>query len=499
MNQEITNYIDLSPTPSSLIESLRDIGYSIETSIADIIDNSITALSSQIDIRFSWNDGMPWLAIIDDGCGMSYEELEAAMRFGSMSPLAKRSKDDLGRFGLGLKTASFSQCRCLTVLSKKDGDISCCQWDLDSISLSKNNKWLLRVLSGEDIAEIPILNSLATKYLNDLSAGTIVLWNSIDRIDAGNDSEVNESKFHEALISVRIHLELVFHRFISPDPGQSKVRFSFNNDELEAFDPFNSAKSTERPGADFKCEGENINVQPYVLPRHNKVSKSEWKKYEGQLGYLHEQGFYVYRNRRLIIKGTWFRLISKAELTKLLRVKVDIPNSLDHLWKIDVKKSHASPPFSIRKELKNIIGQIELDGKRVITGEGQRLRSSVKEPSWNRIAANNQILYEINKDHTLIKDFCGRLDDPKRQLFENILSTLENSFPREAFFKDVASTPEQVETPPMQKKQIEILLDIFLGTTAPTKERLKELMHIDPFVSNKECAEQIFKERAYEY
>jgi hypothetical protein len=494
-----SDYIDLSPSPSSLIESLRDIGYSIETAIADVIDNSITATSSRIDVRFSWNDGTPWLAIVDDGYGMSYEELESAMRFGSMSPLATRSRDDLGRFGLGLKTASFSQCRCLTVFSKKDEDISCCQWDLDSISNSNNNEWLLRIVSKEEIADVPVLKCLEAEYLKDLKAGTIVLWNSIDRLDAGSDSEVNESKFHEALVSVREHLELVFHRFISPDPGQSKVRFSFNNDELEAFDPFNSTKSTERPNANFKCEGENIHVQPYVLPRHNKVSKSEWRKYEGQLGYLHEQGFYVYRNRRLIIKGTWFRLMPKAELTKLLRVKVDIPNSLDYLWKIDVKKSHASPPFSIRKELKNIIGQIEIDGKRVITGEGQRLRSFVKEPSWNRIATNNQVLYEINKDHTLIKDFCSKLGDSERQLFEHILSTLENSFPREAFFKDVASTPEQVETPPLKKEQIEIILDFFIGTTTPTKERLKELIHIDPFVSNKECAEKIFKERGYEY
>lgn len=285
-NETNAGFVDLSPSPSSLIESLRDIGYSLETAVADVIDNSITALSTSIDVRFSWNDSTPWLAIIDDGHGMNGAELISAMRFGSMSPLLTRSKNDLGRFGLGLKTASFSQCRCLTVLSKKQGEISCCQWDLDSILKSEDNKWLLRILATEELKQFDLLNSLSSKYLDSYDSGTIVLWNAIDRIDAGADLEIKESKFNEVLCSVRSHLELVFHRFISPDSGQSKVQFRFNNDELEAFDPFNSFKSTERPCADFKCEGQNIHVQPYVLPRFSRVSKSEWKKYEGQLGYL---------------------------------------------------------------------------------------------------------------------------------------------------------------------------------------------------------------------
>jgi hypothetical protein len=496
MDQEL---IDLSPSPSSLIESLRDIGYSIEAAVADVVDNSITALSSLVDLRFSWNSGAPWLAIVDNGYGMAHAELIAAMRFGSMSPLDKREANDLGRFGLGLKTASFSQCRCLTVLSKKDGVLSCCQWDLDSILKSNSQKWLLRVLSKEEVEKHGVLTVLKAEFLNSYDSGTIVLWDQIDRIDAGADAEVKESKFHECLNSVRSHLELVFHRYISPEAGRSKVRFRFNKDEMEAFDPFNTSKSVERQSSDFKCEGENIHVQPYVLPRHNAVSKSEWKKYEGQAGYLHEQGFYVYRNRRLIIKGTWFRLIPKAELTKLLRVRVDIPNTLDHLWRIDVKKSQASPPFSIRKELKTIIGRIEMDGKRVITGEGRRLRSSIQEPSWNRIATNNQVIYEINKEHTLIKKISARMNAEDKALFKDILSTLESTFPREDFFKDVAGSPEQVEAPLMERQQLEALLDIFIEGASPKKERLRELLHTDPFVTNQECTEAIFKDRGYEW
>jgi len=123
---------DLRPDPASLIESMRDIGYSMETAVADLIDNSITAGASNIDIRFSWNDGDPWLAIVDDGYGMDSDELTNAMRLGSKNPLEERDKEDLGRYGLGLKTASFSQCRKLTVISKVGESIEGREWNLNS-------------------------------------------------------------------------------------------------------------------------------------------------------------------------------------------------------------------------------------------------------------------------------------------------------------------------------------------------------------------------------
>ncbi len=499
-NMSERTYVDLAPSPSALVESLRDIGYSVDTAIADVIDNSITAESKRIDVRFSWNSGDPWVAILDDGSGMDETELIAAMRFGSMSPLEVRSSSDLGRFGLGLKTSSFSQCRCLTVLSKKDGAVNCCQWDLDEILNSSKNQWLLRLISGSDIAKKPILKTLKTEYFDGIESGTMVLWQRIDRLDTGIIKKNKEAKFNGVLNAARCHLELVFHRFLSPDSGKSKTQIYFNKSSLDAFDPFNSGRATLLPDENFRCEGETIHVQPYVLPRHNKVkSQAEWKKYAGQLGYLHEQGFYVYRNRRLIIKGTWFRLMPKAELTKLLRVKVDIPNSLDHLWKIDVKKSHAFPPYGIRSELDRIIGKIEISGKRVYKEEGRRLTSAVKEPAWNRIATDNQVIYDINKEHPLLIKFRNYLDVPQQELFSDVLSTLESSFPRAAYFHDVAGKPEQVESPEFEKEQLAALLDLFLGenTKVVSMHKLNELLQMDPFASNRGMTESIYEERGY--
>jgi len=501
--QDDFDYLDLPPTPSSLIESLRDIGYSIETAVADVIDNSITARAKTIDIRFSWNKGTPWLAIVDDGHGMNSEELVSAMRFGSMSPIESRTSDDLGRFGLGLKTASFSQCRSLTVLSKSSGKgTSCCQWDLDAIYSTPEHKWSLRVFPNSMIQNSSVLQTLKSEYLDSKDSGTIVLWERIDRMDTDVTVGKKSSKFNEVMSSVRKHLELVFHRFMVSERGHKKIELSLNKSPLIPFDPFNSTTAHELPSEEFRCEGLPIVVQPYVLPHHSKVTRTEYNKYAGQLGYLHEQGFYVYRNRRLIIKGTWFRLMKKEELTKLLRVKVDIPNALDHLWKIDVKKSNAYPPESIRSELKRIIGKIEFSGKSVYRQRGQRLNSKLQTPAWNRIVANGQIFYEINSGHPLLKQLETTLDETQKSLLSDIVSMLQNSFPRASFFSDVAGTPEDVCPPGIDTELLVSVLEIFIdswgGSDSVSKEKLQSLLFVDPFAANEQLAKQIFKERGYD-
>jgi hypothetical protein len=494
--------VELPPRPSSLVESLRDIGYSIETAIADIIDNSITASAKNIHIRFSWNSGYPWLAIIDDGCGMSESDLIDAMRFGSQNPLESRDKNDLGRFGLGLKTASFSQCRSLTVYSKKDKRSTGAQWDLDLLSNLANSNWSLSVFDDQSKIETPQnLKYLEKTYLENISSGTIVIWTKIDRLDEGTVMMTKENHFNDGINSVRKHLELVFHRYLVPEPGQSKINIFFNSTPLVAFDPFNTTKSTELHSEEFLYEKERITVQPYILPHHSKVSHSEWKKYAGDRGYLQEQGFYVYRNRRLIIYGTWFRLIGKDELTKLLRVKVDIPNSLDHIWKIDVKKSNAFPPVAIREGLKRIIGKIEHAGKKVFNQRGQKLSSQSKVPGWVRVAKDNQLFYEINKEHPLLNKFIKSHDETSNKLFTSILDLLESSFPRDAYFNDIATSPETVSVTDLDKAKIETLLSFFISDSInmPDKNLLLRILQTDPFATNQEITKIIFKERGYDY
>lgn len=493
--------IDLAPKPSLLIESMRDIGYSLETAIADIIDNSVTANSKNIHIRFSWNNGFPWIAIIDDGDGMSYDELVSAMRFVSQNPLDQRDVNDLGRFGLGLKTASISQCRCLTVLSKKNRITSCTQWDLNYLASLTNNNWSLKIIKPDDLKSNKILTDLSEQYLSKVNSGTIVYWTELDRLSEGTSKIIKESQFNDAINDVRKHLELVFHRFLSPKIGQAKIEIFFNKSPLVAFDPFNTAKSTELHSEEFLYEGERIFLQPYVLPHHNKVSKTEWKKYSGERGYLHEQGFYVYRKRRLIIYGTWFRLIAKDELTKLIRVKVDIPNTLDHPWRIDIKKSNAFPPTGIREGLKKIINRIEFAGKRVYKQRGQIVNSDTKVPGWKRIYKENQIFYEINKDHPLILNFLENNVEVNNHLFLSILEMLESSFPRDAYFNDIATNPENVFSNELSRDKIEILLKLFIDEAKgiPDKNSIQKILQTDPFSANEKVTKLIFNERGYDY
>lgn len=440
--------IALSPSPIALIESLRSIGYTIETALADIVDNSISAKASNIEVSFLWDEYTPWIAILDDGHGMSVDELRAAMRFGSLSPREKRAKNDLGRFGLGMKTASISQCRNLTVCSKAGGKISACQWDLDRIADNNSDDWMLSVLDDQAIAQDEHLNELATGHFKNKDSGTIVLWRHLDATMAGADATDGERKFSELMGGARSHLETVFHRFLSPNKGQKSVHMAFNNSDLTAFNPFGPPipARQEKQLEKITIHGETINIQPYILPHPNKVSKSEYEKYAGVGGYLQNQGFYVYRNRRLIVKATWFRLIKKEEFNKLIRVQIDIPNSLDHLWAINVHKSQVTPPEVVRKELKKIIQRISGAGKQVYRRKATTLQNRNLTPVWAREVIDGKISYAVNEDHPLVNDLLLSVHPDVQGKVESCLKLIAQSFPKDVYYNDVADDSLELKT-----------------------------------------------------
>ena len=496
----MAHLLNLAPSPAALIESLRDIGYSMDTALADVIDNSITACANSVWIEFDWNAGTPWVAIVDNGKGMNANELKAAMRFGCISPLQERSPEDLGRFGLGMKTASFSQCQHLTVFSKCNQSASCCEWNLESLRVSNDDLWMLQVHDKDPLLACDLLPILNDRYLSSSNSGTIVLWRNLDRLDKRDANLKQEVVFGEILDHAKRHLELVFHRFLSPDPGGLKIDVWMNANKLQAFNPFNPSHpaTQELPEQIFKIDGETISVQPYVLPHNNKTSPKGYRQYQGEGGYLHNQGFYIYRNKRLIINGTWFRLLKKAELTKLLRVRVDIPNSLDHLWSIDVRKSHACPPSRIRERLKQIISRIECHGKRVYEQRGSKLQSSVDFPLWERRASESSLSYEINHSHPLIQQLLGDLSSEHHPHFKDLLAALENCLPISLLYNDVANHPEQVQPPELSHVQIENLLNRYIAFLWSDQELpedcLHQLLSTEPFASHKEETKQVLTE-----
>ena len=200
------NIVTVLPNASSLLESMRSIGYSFETAIADIIDNSISAQANEIRVYQRQYEGKPYIQILDDGTGMGNFELIEAMRLGSKNPVDERSKTDLGRFGLGLKSASFSQCKKLTVISKTLKGINAYEWDLDWVR--KTDEFAVKRLTGKEIEQIPNISQL-----ENLVSGTIVQWENFDRIKESTSDLTDELS---ALMNSAVdHISLIFHRFLN--------------------------------------------------------------------------------------------------------------------------------------------------------------------------------------------------------------------------------------------------------------------------------------------
>ena len=448
--------VELLPNPAFLMQSMRHIGYTLETALADIIDNSIAADASKISVQYRWNDGNPWIAIIDDGCGMSSDGIKEAMRFGGeICPTESRGSSDLGRFGLGLKTASLSQCKRLTVISKQKDTVSSCIWDVDALSEAAIPKWNAFLPSVEMLKKNSVVEKLLHR-LEEISSGTIVVWQKLDNLSVASKKGSAESNFAESMVRVSEHVGLVFHRFFAMEKGSKVVKVDFNGTVVGGINPFGMAVPARQELRDetIMLEGQKIEIQPFILPHHSKVSKKDYEKYGGEDGYLHNQGFYVYRNRRLIIKGTWFRIIPKTELHKLIRIRIDIPNSLDHLWQLDVKKSNASPPLAVLNRLKELLPSLSDRGKRLYTKRGTRAISDVVY-IWRREFANNRVSYVINEEHPFVKALVtnenGEVDSQKL----SYLRIISGAFPTESFHVDVNNDTKTVIVSAAQQEEME--------------------------------------------
>jgi hypothetical protein len=424
--------IDLPPIAPTLLEAMRAVGYSFETAIADIIDNSISARATQIDVFFS-PYGDPYVAILDDGIGMDGLQLRNAMRHGSRNTWAENAEGDLGRFGLGLKTASLSQCRSLTVVSISPGrKISGARWDLDEVS--RLQSWAMIELDGYELDSIPEISSLRQK-----GQGTLVVWQKMDRLFAGESSQ--DRALQNKIDDTRSHLSLVYHRFLEPNISRPALSIRINNASVSASDPYlrTCRGSQLLPPEYFNVDESCVAVEAHILPHISRLSLDEIEAAGGHEGLRRNQGFYVYRNYRLIIWGTWFRLARQEEMTKLARVMVDVPTSLDHLWTLDIKKSTAHPPEAVRTGLRRIVERIAETSRRVYTFRGRKSTAAGIVHGWQRIEhRGGTVEYRINRDHDLINAIRSVVPEENERLLEHFLQALERSFPFDAVYADMA-------------------------------------------------------------
>ena len=479
---------NLPPYAPTLIESTRAIGYSLEAAIADIIDNSIAASASKTDIFFFPVDGA-YIAILDNGKGMTDEELDLAMQYGSKNPGEERDSKDLGRFGLGLKTASLSQCRCLSVITKQGDNIYARRWDIDHVA--EAGDWSLIVLDDEEIKDIPQIKSLM-----EYETGTLVVWQKLDRLKAG---EINfELALGRKIDNVREHLALVYHRYLSGEKGIIRLVMSINGEFIKPADPFLKSKSTQPMDDEILIiHGEKIVVRPYILPHISRMSQEEIKQLGGKEGLRRQQGFYVYRNKRLLVWGTWFRMMRQGDLSKLARIQVDIPNTLDELWTLDIKKSSALPPAEVRKNLEVVIERIAENSKRTWTFRGKREISDTAVHVWNRMKnPYGGIYYEINREHPMVSQLVNTCPQAEIQII-SLLKQIERGLPLNQLYVDLNNDEQLRNDQEQDEDDIAVALKSMTESRSTYEEKIQILdamRCIDPFVSYPHVIEKIKKE-----
>ncbi len=476
-------YDDAPPRAAALVESLRAFGYELPTALADLVDNSIFANARHVWLHFHWAGAQSAIAVVDDGDGMDEQTLLAAMRPGSTNPRDPRDPRDLGRFGLGLKTASFSQGRRVTVRTRrKGGPMLTRSWDLDHIA--KVDAWQLLRSAGPRAVEF-------SARLDTLPKGTAVIWENMDRIvaDARTGSDAEERAFLSQADAVRAHLAAVFHRFLS---GPRALQLLLNDHRIEPWDPFLSTEDAtqHRPTERLKCAGAIVEVEPFVLPHLSKVDPETHRSAAGTRGWNAHQGFYIYRNRRLLVAGDWLGLggWKAEEHYKLARIRVDVPNSLDHAWGIDVTKSKAHPPVALRADLERIGRTTRSLAKQVYSFRGAKLMPVATEDRvflWEQRAKHHQVSYRLNREHPLIRAAAAACSDKAK--LRALLRLIEETIPVPLITITDREKPDQTIGPFESAKEDEVL-DVMRQVFAALRtgglsrpEALKRLAHFEPF------------------
>ncbi|HEX6780868.1 MAG TPA: ATP-binding protein [Solirubrobacterales bacterium] len=334
---------------------MRDIGYDAPAAVADLVDNSIDADARNIDLTLEAEGSDSWVRVADDGTGMSGRRLEEAMRYGSSRVY---DDEDLGAFGLGMKTASLSQCRRLTVATRRSprGRIEIRRWDLDHVA--RCDEWELQRLTPRESGDRLLAPLQGT-------SGTVILWERLDRVleYARPDGHAAMSRFSGLTQEIREHLQMVFHRFLSGElrRGRSRIAITVNGEWLEAWDPFARAeKATQvlpRQLLPLRHDGRlhRVGVRPFVLPNQVQFSSPEAHAVAaGPKRWNRQQGLYIYRRDRLIQSGGWNRLRTTDEHSKLARIAVNIPSDADSAFRINVSKMSVTLPAELRPVLKTL-------------------------------------------------------------------------------------------------------------------------------------------------
>ena len=436
----------LLPKAATLMGSLRSMGYSFEAAIADVIDNSISAHASKVQVLFPTNPLADLaVGILDNGEGMSNDELLEAMRYGSIASEEQRADDDLGRFGMGMKSASLSQCRRLTVISFDGTESHGYRWDYSYI-LEKQD-WIIQELNKKEIESVPYIEL----YFKQ-KTGTLVIWDDFDVLAKSSGGQVYETLV-ELRTTVEQSLALIFHRYLSATDN-TKLEIQINNFSIVPLDPFlerhpKTTRKKERTIAIPDSEGIErlIRIKPYILPFATDLREKDKKLIGGIENLRAKQGFYVYRNKRLIIWGTWFGMNKRAELTKNARIRVDIPNSLDDIWAIDIKKQNASIPKKILNQMKKtVLEALEISvNQQTYRGRTRNVNDNLDYIWERKEGRNNTFFYQINRASKLYQYIREKMSDNDITYLDMLVTEIEKNIPIQQMYIDKSNEAITIE------------------------------------------------------
>jgi len=486
------NKFKVEPQPGSILGSLRSIGYNLKTALSDIVDNSIAAEAKKIEIvnnDLKDNaDRLEWMAILDDGIGMTNDEMLKALTLGGEGIELERRAEDLGRFGLGLKTASFSQCRKLTLISKKENqNINTLIFDLDHVM---KNGWEVYSLDNHELLIQKIKKRIENKKFFDAKSWTVVFWENLDKIHIPS-----VHSFYAELTKVRNHFELIYHKF------SKNLEIRLNGTIVNYWDPYATAISSQEKYYKYSSSDDTYSLRGHVL-KHFSEFKNK-KEYENQslIGTFNQnQGFFIYRNKRLIYRGSWLGLFNKEHHYILGRVEINLTNSLesDLAWGVNISKSSVSIPRFAESDIRAECNSIRSEANNTFRFHGGIRKHKIKnknieteiQPIWNfeakgtKDGEKNQ--YKINIKHPLFDSFLKRVsgDELVQKEFKQILKYIENYLPIDNIFARRANN--EVEQPLEDDheiyKEFRGIMEIY-KLSMNENRAFNKLINIEPFNS----------------
>ena len=483
---------------------MRNMGYRPHTALADLVDNSITAGAKNIAIECSPSSGdhLGWVRVLDDGAGMNKKELFDAMRWGGNGPQVKRAPKDLGRFGLGLKTASFSMGKRLTVVSRKDSITNVLCWDLDIICQS--GKWAPTESVHKD--DLQYLSKTIFDPNHVGVNGTVILISSLDKLNVDAPTPTAEANNRSVLIDkVMGHLRLVFHRFLE----KKSIKLKFGDAQLKAWNLFGLSGESEETAWQKHIEPFSvgrIQARTFILPHHKNITSEQHKMLAGPLGWNAHQGFHIYRADRLIVAGGWLGFSKPEEHCKLARVVIDLPNDVDESWGLDVIKSKIAPPAILLADIERIaraarseaMQRYGFHGEREAPEVGAVVDASCITAFWRQIPGKNSVLFRINRGHPLVETLVQNLSDIDKA--DAFIHALERLLPVSAILQQPAKSTHGLTVEPDEKElndlryALTMVIDWFQQTGKSQEESVQTALSSQPFSKFSEILRKSIKQ-----